>query len=183
MGGAIWGKAFIMFGREGGMGDLITTSVFQHQNDYLQEAKQSIVQNLSDIDEVIEIETNEEEDEDMEGTATTLMHIFLQYLDKQGPPLFKSIEQTSTDGIHRFIFNKSKADELDTMLSRIDNNLGKTGQWDKYHTHYRYLPSTPVTAIVSIPRSRPTMFRVKHLAVFQSGPIPGEIVTAKPKRN
>jgi hypothetical protein len=76
-----------MFSREGGMGDGVMTAVFQQQNKYLQEATQRIVQNLSDIDEIIKIDMNEEEDEEMEGTGITLIHIFLQYLDKQGQPL------------------------------------------------------------------------------------------------
>jgi hypothetical protein len=58
-GGTLWGKTFIPFGREGGMGDGVMTSVFQHKNKYLQEATQRIVQNLADIDEIIEIDMNE----------------------------------------------------------------------------------------------------------------------------
>jgi hypothetical protein len=59
----LWGKTFIPFGREGGMGDAVMTAVFQQQNEYLQEATQRIVQNRADIDEIIEIDMNEEEDE------------------------------------------------------------------------------------------------------------------------
>jgi hypothetical protein len=43
----------------------------------------------------------------MEGTGMTLRHIFLQYLDKQGQSLLQPIEQTSTGGTYRFIFDKS----------------------------------------------------------------------------
>jgi hypothetical protein len=86
------GKTFIPFGREGGMGDSVMTAVFQQQIRYLQEATQRIVQNLANIDEIIEIDMNDEEDEEMEGTGITLRHIFLQYLDKQGQPLLQSIE-------------------------------------------------------------------------------------------
>jgi hypothetical protein len=56
------GENLIHFGREGGMGDVVMTSVFQQQNKYLQEATQCIVQNLADIDEINEIDMNEEED-------------------------------------------------------------------------------------------------------------------------
>jgi hypothetical protein len=85
------------------------------------------MQNLTDIDEVIEIEPNEEEEEEeeMEGTGTTLRHMFLQYLDKQGQPLFQSIEHTITGGTYHFILNKSKVEKVDTILSSIDGNLGK----------------------------------------------------------
>jgi hypothetical protein len=49
-GGTLWGKTFISFGREGGMGDAVMPAVFQQQNKYLREATQRIVQNLADID-------------------------------------------------------------------------------------------------------------------------------------
>jgi hypothetical protein len=92
IGRTLWGKSFIPFGREGDMGDAVMTSVFQQKNKYLQEATQRIVQNLADIDEIVEIDTNEGEDEEMEGTGITLRHIFVQYLYKQGQPLLQSIE-------------------------------------------------------------------------------------------
>jgi hypothetical protein len=73
---------------------------------------------------------NEEEDEEMEGTAITLRHIFFQYLDTQGQPLLQSIEQTSTGGTYRFIFEKSKVAEVDVMLASIDRDLDSIGQWE-----------------------------------------------------
>jgi hypothetical protein len=97
--------------------------VFQQQNTYLQEATQRIIQNFSDIDEIIEINMNDEDDEEMEGTGIALRHTVLQYLDKQGQPLLRSIEQTSTGGTYRFIFDKSKVVEVDAMLASIDSNL------------------------------------------------------------
>jgi hypothetical protein len=97
-GGTLWGKTFIPFGRERDMGDAVTTAVFQKQHKYLQEATQRIVQNLADIDEIIEIDMNDDEDEEMEGTGITLRHIFLQFLDTQGQPILQSIEQTITGG-------------------------------------------------------------------------------------
>jgi hypothetical protein len=75
-GGTLWGEIFIPFGREGDMGDAVMTAVFQHQNKYLQEATQRIFQNLEDIDENIDIDMNDDEDGEMEGTGITLRHIF-----------------------------------------------------------------------------------------------------------
>jgi hypothetical protein len=129
-GGTLWGKTFIPFGREGGMGDAVMTAVFQKQNKYLQEATQRIVQNIADIDEIIKIDMNEEEDEEMEGTGIALRHIFLQYSDKHDKPLLQSIEQTSTGGTYLFIFDKSKVAEVDAMLASIDSDLEKIGQWE-----------------------------------------------------
>jgi hypothetical protein len=186
--GTLWSKTFIPFGREGDMGDDVMTAVFQQQNKYHQEATHRIVQTLSDIDEIIEIDMNEEEDKEMEGKGITLRNIFLQYLDKQDQPLLQSIEQTITGGTYHFIFDKSKVAKVDTMLASIDNDLDKIGQWEERHTHYRYLTSNPITVIGSIPRSTLTTFWDDHLSEFQAGPIPGEISTAnlqrpKPKRN
>jgi hypothetical protein len=187
-GGTLWGKTFIPFVREGEMGDAVMTAVFQQQNKYLLEATQRIVQNLADIYEIIDININDEEDEEMEGTGITLRHIFLQCLDKQGQPLLQSIEQTSTGGTYRFIFDKIKVIEEDAMLASIDSDLDKIGQWEECNTHYRYLPSNPITVIGSIPRSTPTTFCANNLSAFQAGPILGEISTAnlqrpKPRRN
>jgi hypothetical protein len=78
--------------------------------------------------------------------------------------------------------------EVDAMLASIDSDLDKIGQWEKCHTHYKYLPSKSITVIGSIPRSTPTTFWINHLAAFQAVPIPGEILTVdlqrpKPKLN
>jgi hypothetical protein len=98
-------------------------------------------------------------------------------------PLFQSIEHTSPNRTYHFIFNKSKTEEVDTILSSIYNDLGNIGQWDECHYHYRYLSSTPVTVIDSPPpRSTPTMFWAKHHAAFQPEPIPGEISASNLRR-
>jgi hypothetical protein len=127
------------------MGDAVMTAVFQQQNKYLQEATQRIIKNISHIDESIEIEMNEEEDDEIKDTGITLRHNFLLYLDKQGQPLLESIEKTSTGGTYHFIIDTIKAEEVYTVLSSINSDLDKIGQWDERHTHYRYPRSTPTT--------------------------------------
>jgi hypothetical protein len=62
-GATIWGKTCNPFGREGGRGRCSHNISLSSKNNYLREATQRIVQNVSDIDEVIEIETTEDEDE------------------------------------------------------------------------------------------------------------------------
>jgi hypothetical protein len=74
------------------------------------------------------------------------------------------------------------------MLASIDSDFDKIGQWEECNTHYRYLPSNPITVIGSIPRSNLTTFWDNLLSAFQAGPIPGEISTVnlqrpKPRRN
>jgi hypothetical protein len=152
------------------MGDAVMTAVFQQQNKYLQQATQRIVQNLAYIDEIIEINMNDEEDKEMEGTGITLRHIFLQYLGKQGQPLLQSIEQTSTGGTYRFIFDKSKVTEVDAMLPSIDSDLDNIGQWEECHTHFIYLPSNPITVIGSIPHSTPLRSGLIICQLFRSAP-------------
>jgi hypothetical protein len=71
---------------------------------------------------------NDEEDDEMEGTGITLIHIFLQYLDKQGQTLLQSMEQTSSGGTYCFIFDKIKVVEVDAMLANIDSDLDNMGQ-------------------------------------------------------
>jgi hypothetical protein len=117
---ALYGATFIPFGREGDMRDAVMTAVFQQQNKYPQEATQRIIQNLADIDENIDIDMNDDEDDEMEGTGMT----------QQGQPLLQSIEHTSSGGTYRFIIDKSKVVEVDAMLSNIDSDLDKTGQWE-----------------------------------------------------
>jgi hypothetical protein len=87
---------------------------------------------------------------------------------------------------HIAFFYKSKVVEIDAMLANIDSDLDKIGQCEECNTHYRYLPSNPITVIGNIPRSTPTTFWAQHLSAFQVGPIPGEISTAnlqRPKLN
>jgi hypothetical protein len=45
-------------------------NIIEHHNLYLKTTKQRIVQNLNDIDEEINLETND--DADMEGSVTTI---------------------------------------------------------------------------------------------------------------
>jgi hypothetical protein len=49
-GGTLFGKTFILFGKEGDIGDEVVTNIIQKQNNFLRSTKQLIVQNLNDID-------------------------------------------------------------------------------------------------------------------------------------
>jgi hypothetical protein len=46
-GGTLFGKTFIPFGTEGGIGDDIMTIIIQQQNNFLRSTKQRIVQSLN----------------------------------------------------------------------------------------------------------------------------------------
>jgi hypothetical protein len=72
-GGTLYGKKIIPFGKEGDMGGVMMTNVIQQKNQFLAETKQRIVNNLSDVDEIIEISLGE--DVDMEPAGITLRDI------------------------------------------------------------------------------------------------------------
>jgi hypothetical protein len=76
-GGTLYGKTFILFGKEGDMGDAIMTNVIQQHHKFLAETKQRTVHNLNDVDEIIEIALGE--DIDMDPAGITLRDIFFNY--------------------------------------------------------------------------------------------------------
>jgi hypothetical protein len=63
------------------------------------------------------------------------------------------------------------------MLAAIDTYLFHVGHWSDCDTHHRYLHSSPVTIIGSLPRVTPASCRGIHLSTFSMGSIPGEIST------
>jgi hypothetical protein len=81
-GGTLYGKTFIPFGKEGGMGDAFMTHVIQKQNKLLAETKHRTIHNLSNVDEIIEIALGE--DADMDPAVITLRDIFYNHQDKEG---------------------------------------------------------------------------------------------------
>jgi hypothetical protein len=60
-GGTLFGKTFIPFGKEGGVGDEFVTNIIQQQNNFLRSTKQRIIQNLNDIDCPVDIISGSEE--------------------------------------------------------------------------------------------------------------------------
>jgi hypothetical protein len=109
----------------------------------LSETKQLIVHNLSNVDEVIEIALGG--DVDMDPAGISLRDIFYNHQDKEGNRLIDAIKKTSTGGTYRFLFQQSKAEEVDKMLEHIDETLNSIGDWDECHTHFRYLTSMPIS--------------------------------------
>jgi hypothetical protein len=140
----------------------------------LSETKQRTVYNLSDVDEIIEIALGE--DVDMDPAGITLRDIFYNHQDKEGNILIDAIEKTSTGGTYRFLFQQSKSEEVDKMLEHIDDTLKSIGNWDECHTHFRYLPSMPISVVGRVPRSTQPAFWGKHLSQFSTS-IPSEIST------
>jgi hypothetical protein len=88
-GGTLFGKTFILFGKEGDIGDEIMTNIIQQQNNLLRSTKQHIVKNLNDIDCTIDIVTGSAEDTD--AATFILRHIFYQYKDDDGGQFFDAI--------------------------------------------------------------------------------------------
>jgi hypothetical protein len=127
------------------MGEAIMTNVIQQQNKFLAETKQSIVHNLNDVDEIIEIAL--EEDVDMDPAGITLRDIMFSYQDKSRNRLIDAIERTSTGGTYRFLFQQSKTEEVDKTLEHIDDTLTSIVDWDECHKYFRYLPSMPISVV------------------------------------
>jgi hypothetical protein len=127
------------------MGGVIMKNVIEQQNQFLAETKHQIVHNLSDVDEIIEIALGE--DVDMDSSGITLRDILYNRQDKDGNRLIDATEKTNTGGTYRFLFQKSKAEEVDKMLENIDETLNSIGDWDECHTYFRYLPSLPISVL------------------------------------
>jgi hypothetical protein len=62
------------------------------------------------------------------------------------------------------------------MLEHINDTLKSIGDWDEFHTHFRYLPSMPLNIVGRVPRSTQPAFWAKHLSQFCVS-IPSEIST------
>jgi hypothetical protein len=89
----------------------------------------------------------------MDPAGITLSNIFFNYQDKSGNRMIDAIEKTSTRGTHRFIFQKSKIEEVDKVLEHIGDTLTSIGDWDECHTQFRYLPSMPIRVFGRVPRT------------------------------
>jgi hypothetical protein len=150
-GGTLYGKTLIQFGKEGDMGDAIMMNVIKQQNIFLAKTKQRIVHNLNDMDKIIEIALGE--DVDMDPAGITLRDIFFNYHDKNGNRLIDAIEKASTGGTYRFLFQQIKTEEVDKMSEHINDTLTSIGDWNECHTHFRYLPSIPISVVGRIPRT------------------------------
>jgi hypothetical protein len=95
--------------------------------------------------------------DEMDPSGITLRDIFFNYHDKIGNRLIDAIEKTSTGGTYRFLFQQNKTEE-------------------DCHTHFRYLPSIPISLVGRIPRTTQPVFWDVHLSQFSSA-IPSEIST------
>jgi hypothetical protein len=91
--GSLFGKHFIPFGRFGDMGDAIFTQIIHQQNPVLKQTKQRTFQHLNYINEVIEMPLSEYIAFTTDG-AFAIGEAFTYYKNKQGGPLFTSIEST-----------------------------------------------------------------------------------------
>jgi hypothetical protein len=156
-GGSLFGKHFIPFGRSGDMGNAIMTQIIHQQNTLLKKTKQRILKNINYINEVIEMPLSEEISFAMDG-AFTIREAFTCYKDKQGGPLFTSIESTQTGGTYCFLFNEKHAVEVDKALLGIDAKLESIGSWDESNVHYRYITDDEVNVTGIHPKSQGSDF-------------------------
>jgi hypothetical protein len=78
--------------------------------------------------------------------------------------------------MYRFLFQQSKSEEVDEMLENIDDTLNYIGDWYECHTHFRYLPSIPISVVGRVPRTTQPAFWANHLSQFRTT-IPSKIST------
>jgi hypothetical protein len=105
-GGTLFGKTFIPFGKEGGIGDEVMTNIIQQQNNFLCSTKQRIVQNLNDID--CPIDSIYGSGEELDTATISLRDVFYQYKYREGKQFIDAIEKTNTGGTYRFLFHEKK---------------------------------------------------------------------------
>jgi hypothetical protein len=58
----------------------------------------------------------------------------------------------------------------------MDETLTSIGDWEECHTHFRYLPSIPISVVGRIPRTIQSAFWANHLLQLSSA-FPSEIST------
>jgi hypothetical protein len=63
----------------------------------------------------------------MDQAGMTLRDILYNHQDKEGNRLIDEIEKTSTGGTFHFLFQQSKAEDVDKMLEHIDETLISIG--------------------------------------------------------
>jgi hypothetical protein len=125
-GGALFGKTFIHFGKEGDIGDEVMTNIIQQQNNFLRSTKQHIVQNLNDIGCPIDIISGS--GEEIDAATISLCDVFYQYKDSEGKQLIDAIEKTNNRGMYRFLFHEKKTESIDNMLNNLDATLDESAR-------------------------------------------------------
>jgi hypothetical protein len=182
LGGSLFGKKFNPFGKEGNLGDDITTAIISKQNRFLKNSKQRIIHNLNDIDEIVEISLANDVDMDMEAPGVTIREVLYNHKDAKGAYLFESIEKTKNGGTYRVLFDEAKKVEVGAVLGNLDGSLASLGDWKNCHNHYRYHMNEYIRISGSVPRPSATCttsaFWTSHPAKFQMQGIPVEIDTS-----
>jgi hypothetical protein len=174
-GGTLFGKTFIPFRKEWGIGDEGMTNIIRKQNIFLRLTKQRIVQNLNDIDCPIDIVSGS--GEELDAATVSLRDVFYQYKDGEGKQLIDDIEKTNTGVTYRFLFHEKKIELIDNMLNNLDATLDEIVAWEDCNFHYRYMTVYPISVVGRVARATPTALWTNHLSDFKSNGIPTEIDT------
>jgi hypothetical protein len=137
------------------------THIIEQHNLYLQTTKQRIVRNLNDIDDEINFVTND--DVGMEGSGTTIREMFMKHIDNKGNALFHSMEHTNNSDVYRLLFDEANTEQVDTLLSTINESLDAMGDWDNADSHYRFHSHEKVNIVGIQPRGEQSDFWKKKL--------------------
>jgi hypothetical protein len=174
-GGTLFGKTFIPFGKEGGIGDESMTNIIQQQNNFLRSTKQCIVQNLNDIYCPIDIISRS--GEEIDASNISISDVFYKYKDSEGKKIIDAIDKTNIGGTYRFLFHEKNTELIDNMLNILDATLDEIGAWGECDVHHRYMTEYPIGVVGRVEKSTPTDFWTNHFSAFKRNGIPSEIDT------
>jgi hypothetical protein len=88
------------------------------------------------------------------------------------------MEHTNNSDVYRLLFDESNTDQVDMLLSTIDESLDVMGDWDNADSHYRYHSHEKVNIVGIQPRCEQSDFWKKHFAGFMTNSIPSAIDTS-----
>jgi hypothetical protein len=135
-GGCLYGKSFIPFGKECGLDDSKMNYLIQQHNIFVNTTKQCIANNLTKINEIMEVELKNSNNNGMDDTEMTLREQFVDQLDAKGNSLFARMEKTKVPRSFRIPFHEQKSDVIDAFLLDIDTILEDLGQWSDSTAHF-----------------------------------------------
>jgi hypothetical protein len=114
----------------------------------------------------------------MEGSGTTIKEMFMKHLENKVNALFHSMEHTNTSDVYRLLFDETNMEQVDTLLTTIDESLDALGDCDNADTHFRFHSHEKVNIVGIQPRCEQSDFWKKHFSGFVKNTIPTVIDTS-----
>jgi hypothetical protein len=77
--------------------------------------------------------------------------MFMKHLDKKCKALSRMEHKKSSD-VYRLLFDETNTEQVDTLLTTIDESLDASGDWDNADTHFRFHSHEKVNIVGIQPR-------------------------------